>query len=185
MKRVLCIIAMMIAAVVCLSACKISPMYNKDSSGKAETSAAVTEEGEFFIRFNTFGESSYDSETGVLIKTTAVVNRDKSEYETVLVLDKETKSTINGLIASLPLTDYPNKYDPFLTDDGSSLVSSPSVTLVLSAGGKTVTCTGVTIGKHSENPKGQHFLDVFYQIVDLITATDEWKALPDYEVYYD
>ena len=184
MKKFLYFIAATVILTVCLSACKFSSVHNNDSLEKTETPVAVTEDGEFFIRFNTFGESSYDSKTGVLIKTTAVVNRDRSEYETVLVFDDDIKSTINGLIASLSLKNFPDEYDPFATLTGG-MYTSPSVTLVLSAGGKTVTCIDVAIGDHSENPKGQRFLDAFYQIVDIITSTDEWKALPDYEFYYD
>ena len=37
----------------------------------------------------------------------------------------------------------------------------------------------------SNNPAGQKFLDVCKAIEDILTSTDEWKALPDYEFYYD
>jgi len=36
-----------------------------------------------------------------------------------------------------------------------------------------------------ENKKARNFMRVKNEIVDIITDTDEWKALPDYEFGYD
>ena len=33
--------------------------------------------------------------------------------------------------------------------------------------------------------KGQAFLSACEEIKDILTETDEWQALPDYEYYYD
>ena len=49
---------------------------------------------------------------------------------------------------------------------------------------KTIDVNGVIPGYEVENSKGQNYLHVYKEIVDILTATEEWKALPDYELVY-
>ena len=83
------------------------------------------------------------------------------------------------------LVKYPDVYDPFETEDGATVSSSPSQTIVLTVGDKTISCPDVALGGASASPRGQEFLKAVDAIVEMLTSTDEWQALPEYEVYYD
>ena len=50
---------------------------------------------------------------------------------------------------------------------------------------KTVTAKETVISYETKNKKGQKFLDVCKNIEDILTQTEEWKALPEYEKFYD
>ncbi len=80
------------------------------------------------------------------------------------------------------MDSYPDDYDP------GNGYSTPSMTLMLSVSRgetrKTILSADVALSYKSENKKGQAFLSVCEAISELLTATPEWKALPDYENYY-
>ena len=92
----------------------------------------------FSLTWGTYGYSSYDSETGELIKSKDATNPD--EYTTELKLSEEQYSAIWGLIKDLDIESYPDEYNPH-----GNGVSTPYMTLILSvkADGldKTVTVT--------------------------------------------
>jgi len=140
---------------------------------------------DFFLRWGVFGISSYDSKTGVLIKTTDVFNRSPDDYKTSLTLSDAQRLRIDELINELDIESYPDEYDPYLAEDGTTIGSSPSATIVLTAGGKTITCSGVSLGGAAGTEKGKEFLDTIGEITSIITSSDEWRSLPDYEVWYD
>ncbi|MBP5256462.1 MAG: hypothetical protein J6Z80_05335 [Clostridia bacterium] len=50
---------------------------------------------------------------------------------------------------------------------------------------KLITAPDVCLSYRSEYEKGQKFLDVVKYITDILTSSKEWRALPDYEVYYE
>ena len=87
---------------------------------------------DFFLRWGVFGISSYDSKTGVLIKTTDVFNRSPDDYKTSLTLSDAQRLRIDELINELDIESYPDEYDPYLAEDGTTIESSPSATIVLS-----------------------------------------------------
>ena len=85
----------------------------------------------------------------------------------------------------LGIEDYPNDYNPH----NNGLASAPSMTIILSVQGedsfkKTITAKDIAIGDKADNEKGQRFLDATRAISDILTATEEWKALPDYPYLY-
>ena len=43
----------------------------------------------------------------------------------------------------------------------------------------------VRMGRGQENKKGQKFLSVCKAIEEILTGSEEWKALPEYEFLYD
>ena len=91
---------------------------------------------------------------------------------------------IYELIKSLDVGSYPDIYNPHA--DG--FASSPTMTLILSVKTdtlqKTISAVDIAMSYDSQNARGKRFLDVCKAIEDILTATDEWKALPDYEFYY-
>ena len=136
----------------------------------------------FSLTWNTYGISSYDSKTGTLIKTSDATN--PKDYTTNLKLTEQQYSAIWKLIKGLDIESYPDEYNPH--GDG---VSTPYMTLILSvkADGidKTITVKETMLSYEANNKKGQKFLDTCKGIRDILTATEEWKALPEYEFFYD
>lgn len=137
----------------------------------------------FSLVWDCYGIASYDSANGRLVKTTDATNPD--DYVTALFLTEDEKSSIFKLIDELDIDSYPDIYNPH--HDG--FASDPPMTLIL-----TVSCDGVTktvsardiaYSFKSEKPEGQRFLTTCKQIIDLLTSSEEWKELPEYEHLYN
>lgn len=137
----------------------------------------------FAITWNTYGTSSYDSATGKLVKTTDASAPD--DYVTTLYLDEMQLFKIWELFSKLDIDTYPDEYDPYC----ETVHSDPSITLILTLRNgdrvKTVRAEGIAIAQKPDNAKGQSFIDTCQAICDILTATDEWKSLPEYEFFYD
>lgn len=135
------------------------------------------------LTWNCFGVSSYNSETGELIKTTDASNPE--DYITTYFLTNEQKQQIYDLIIDLDIETYPDKYDPH--DNGLS--SSPSMTLILTVkdrgSERTVAAENIALTFNADNPKGQKFLSTCEAIQNILTSTDEWRELPDPEFLYE
>ena len=147
----------------------------------AGNSAVVPEDFAFALTWNCYGVSSYDSQTGKLVKTTDAAAPD--DYVTYYQLTDRDKEYIYNLIASLDVNSYPEVYDP------QNGMSKPSMTLILTVycngTQKTVKAENIALSFTSEDEKGQAFLSVCEAICNRLTATEEWKALPDYENLYE
>lgn len=152
-----------------------------DMDGAVNTD--VPESLSFSLTWNTCGISSYDSATGKLVKTTDATNPE--DYVTTLQLDGTQLFEIWELLWELDIETYPDEYDP----QGGELSSDPSMTLILTLRDgdkvKTVRAEDIALSYESDDPKGQKFLDTCKGIRDILTATEEWKALPEYEFFYD
>ena len=152
-----------------------------DMDGAVNTD--VPESLSFSLTWNTYGISSYDSATGKLVKTTDATHPE--DYVTTLHLDGTQLFEIWELLWELDIETYPDEYDP----QGGELSSDPSMTLILTLRDgdkvKTVRAEDIALSYESDDPKGQKFLDTCKGIRDILTATEEWKALPEYEFFYD
>ncbi len=152
----------------------------------AEKSAEANNYGcplySFSFTWGTYGISSYDSETGVLIKSKDATHPEK--YTTELKLTGEQYARIWQLIKELDIESYRDRYDPH----NGKLHSEPSMTLVLTVRTdsfeKSVTAEDIAMGFEADNEKGRRFLKVCREIRDILTETEEWKALPEYEFFY-
>ena len=165
------------------SAPLIDSVSMDDGAYNGDTAALGSFESfSFSLVWNCYGVSSYDSETGRLIKTTDATNPE--DYITHCELTEEQMRRIYELIKSLDVGSYPDIYNPHA--DG--FASSPTMTLILSVKTdtlqKTISAVDIAMSYDSQNARGKRFLDVCKTIEDILTATDEWKALPDYEFYY-
>ena len=137
----------------------------------------------FSFTWGCYGVSTYDSETGVLIKEKNATYPHK--YTTDLTLTEAQLNEISALIEELDIRSYSDRYDPH----NGKLHSSPSMTLVLSVKTedyyKSVTAEDIALGfDECSNQKGRKFLSVCKRIQQIITESEEWKALPDYEFHY-
>lgn len=160
-----------------------------DEAGSAEgihpggTPPVSVDTFSFSLVWGCYGISSYDSETGRLVKTTDATNPE--DYVTTLRLDGTQQFEVWELLWNLDIEEYPDEYDPH----NGRLASSPSMTLILTMRFgdqiKTVRAENIAFTFESNDPKGQKFLDVCKGIRDILTETDEWNALPEYEFFYD
>ncbi len=137
----------------------------------------------FSLTWGTYGISSYDSATGRLVKATDATRPE--DYVTTYRLTDEETELISELIRGLDIDRYPDVYDP----QAGKLGSDPSMTLILSvrmgAKEKTVTAKNIALTYESEDPDGQLFLDVCREIVEILTGTEAWQSLPEYEFFYE
>lgn len=154
-----------------------------DVMGDGASGASNTQDFSFSLTWGCYGISSYDSTTGTLIKTTDAT--DVSAYTATYELTQQQKQTIYQWVRSVNLPDYPEQYNPHPQGDGSS----PSMTLILTvrigAYEKTVRAENIAMSFESEDGEGQKFLTLCKQIRDLLTDTEAWKNLPEYENFYD
>ncbi len=136
---------------------------------------------EFSLTWGCYGVSSYDSATGKLVKTSHATHPEN--YITTLHLTPSQYEEIKQLFRNLEIEGYPDEYNP------SKWMSTPSATLILSLKTdtleKTVTAAEIALDMKGKNRQGQKFLDTCDAIAEILMASDEWKALPDYEFYYD
>lgn len=161
---------------------KLDYTVNDEDGFDGIESATESNDFSFSITWGCYGISSYDSETGRLVKTSDATHPE--DYVTTYYLTNEQKQEIYNLIIGLNIEKYPDEYNPH-----RNAVSTPHMTLILSvkADGidKTVTVPETALSYEANNRKGQKFLDVCKAIEDILTSTDEWKALPEYEFFYN
>lgn len=149
-------------------------------SGCRAKKTNIPEDFEFSLTWNTYGVSSYNSQTGRLVKTNDATNPD--DYITYYRLTDEDKEYIYGLISELDIDSYPERYDP------QNGISKPPATLILTVNSngkqRSIRAAGISSTFKSEDEKGQAFLSVCEKLITRLTSTDEWRALPDYERLY-
>lgn len=140
----------------------------------------MPEDFSFSLTWNVNGNSSYDSKTGKLVKEHDATNTD--DYTAYYQLTDEDKEYIYNLISELDIDSYPETYDP------QNGLSKPSVTLILTVTingkQKSVKAAGISSNFTSKDEKGQAFLSACEKIIDRLTATEAWAALPEYEKLY-
>ena len=143
----------------------------------------MPEDFSFALTWNCYGISSYDSKTGKLVKTTDATHPE--DYVTTYKLHEDEAERIYDFIRALNVNDYPEIYNPH--EDG--LASSPSMTLILTVRvgerERMIKAEDIALTYESNNQKGQYFLTTCSAIRGILTTTETWKALPDYEFYYD
>ena len=140
------------------------------------------EDFSFSLVWGAYGTSSYDSRTGKLVKTTDATHPE--DYVTYLRLSDETLEYFYGLLRDLDIDDFPEEYDP-----DPYTMSTPSSALIITvrAEGKTntVKVEDLAISPAFRIGKSKRYIETCGTIRDLLMATEEWKALPEYEFFYD
>ena len=143
----------------------------------------MSEDFSFALHWGCYGISSYDSKTGKLVKTADSTH--PADYITTYTLQDDAAQHIYESLYALDINDYPEIYDP----QEGKLATSPPLSLILTVRigdrEKTIRADNIAYAYEADNKKGQRFLTVCREIVDLLTDSEEWKALPDYEFYYD
>ncbi|MGI6507469.1 MAG: hypothetical protein ACOX4A_03645 [Saccharofermentanales bacterium] len=155
------------------------------------TRTTLPDDFSFSITWGIYGESTYDSRNGELVKTKNATT--PSDYITKLILTENQKLTIYKLLTEdIDLSLYPAYYDPFNAPNTDIFIASdPSQTIRLSftANGHTrsVGCVNIAVAGMEEcyEKKGEDLLKVALSISELLMDTEEWKTLPEYEFFYD
>ena len=144
-------------------------------------------------------QSSFDSGTGILIKTTNASDPDK--FKTKLNLSREEMAELSELAGALDLSavpDAPETYEPYITKGVGWALAKPAnvleLTLRTEQGEKTILCVGALdlllwdedTGELYEpvDENGAAFVTLVRRILVMIQSSKEWKALPEYEVLY-
>lgn len=146
--------------------------------------APMPEDFEFTLNWGVNGISTYDSGTGDLIKTKDAT--DPAQYITTLKLTEEEYRQVWDILSALDLDkfpDAPNLYDP---GNGESKPSE-TIRLYVSYGDyeKMIFADDISLEHDADNRMGQNFLDACDAIEELITSSEEWALLPEYEFLYD
>lgn len=161
----------------------VFPIAGCTAQEPTDDPTVVPEDFSFSLTWGAYGVSSYDSQTGKLVKTTDATHPE--DYVTYYQLTDQDKEYIYNLIDSLDVNSYPAVYDP----QNGMLMSEPPMTLILTVycngTQKTIKAEDIAYSFASEDEKGQDFLSVCEAICYRLTATEEWKALPEYEYFYE
>jgi hypothetical protein len=168
MKKIILLLLATVILFPCFSGCAESQLPKE-----------VPDDFSFALTWGVYGISSYDSLTGKLVKTKDATN--PRDYVTYVKLSDEVMELVYKKIRALDVESYPDEYYP-------TLGSEPSAELILTVrkgdNVKTITAKDVSLSYTSPSVKGKRFIDTCLDISDILTATEEWKALPDYEFYY-
>ena len=127
-------------------------------------------------------DSSYDSNSGTLVKTDKVIERSPEEY--VTTFEYPGLESLYEKAKNLSLYNYPSNYDAY---NGVSISTDPKTNYRLTIDDKTIEAKDCPIIEGY--PEGlswsaKKFLEIVFEIRDTILNSEEWKALPDYEVLY-
>ena len=164
----------------------LSELVPENSTNKPEnekTESDLKESFSFALEWNVNGDSTYDSETGTLVKQKIATNLD--DFTTTLTLSDEQLAEAYEILSKLDYSKYPTSenYNP-----GKGM-SAPADTLVLTVriGGVTrkITARGIAFHAEGKDKAGQAFLDACYSLKEMIYATPEWQSLPEWEFLYE
>ena len=144
--------------------------------------AVPLEKFTFSLTWGVGYDSSYDSKTGTLIKTDKVINRSPEEY--VTTFEYPNIKSLYEKVKMFSLYQYPSTYDPY---EGVTISTNPKTNYKLTIDDKTIeakNCPIIEGYPEGLSWSGREFLELVFEIRDTIQNSDEWKALPDYEVLY-
>ena len=144
--------------------------------------AVPLEKFTFSLTWGTGFDSSYESKTGTLIKAKKVIKRSPDEY--VTTFEYPNIKSLYEKVKMLPLYQYSSAYDPY---EGVMISTNPKTNYKLTIDDKTIEardCPIIEGYPEGLTWDGKRFLELVFEIRDTIQNSDEWKALPDYEVLY-
>lgn len=146
--------------------------------GGKSVPAGVPEDFSFAIAWNPYGDSTYDSDTGVLIKQ--LVADPVEDYTTELKLSGSQLKEIWEILSSVDLDSCPDMLQP-----QGSAANAPWMNLTVRQDGKerSVYCMDLEACR-SSGQQGRAYVEAGEKIVEILTATREWQALPDYQDIY-
>ena len=173
-KDIIAVLALALCTVLCIVCASALSRDKKTENDPAQ------EDFSFALTWNCLGVSSYDSATGKLVKTTDATHPE--DYVTEYRLTEQERRQIWQLLRKLDVDSYPDEYE-------TGLRSKPPCVLILTvrtaAGEKTITARDTAFASTAESAEGRAFLQTCRTIERLLTGTEAWKALPEYEFFYE
>ena len=154
---------------------------------------------DFSIVFN-FGRSTYDSETGILVKEkwpSGFYGNTVEDYTTEYYLTDNEKQKIFNIITEMDFVSYPDSYDPL---EGEASCPDYSFDLKVKYYGaeKTIYCHNIAyisdIDFYQEHlpdfwwglsEKSRQLINLHNTLEDILISSEEWKALPEDDVFID
>lgn len=147
----------------------------------AEVSVDIPDDFSFSLAWDCFGNTTYDSTTGKLVKQK--IATDVNKYTTTFFMTPEQKEEVYRLVSEMDPMTYPDEYNPII---GYSIPSRTIIlTVTLNGETKTITCQRISQMDYPDGEMGEKFMNVHDKIVEIVTGSAEWKALPEYEFFYD
>ena len=153
------------------------------SSSSAVPSFSVAQKDFYFVL--TWGvqlDSSYDSRTGTLIKTKYVRERQPEEY--ITTYQYPNINEIYEMAKSINVYSYADDYYPY---EGSLVYTAPSVDYIFEINDKIITSNDCPILNEIPDgvtERGKQYLTLILTIKNTLINSDEWKAMPDFEILY-
>ena len=167
MKRLMVVLLSAVLALGILAGC-----------GGESKPMGVPEDFSFAIAWNPYGDSTYDSATGVLIKQ--LVADPVADYTTELKLSGAQLKEIWEILSALDLDGYPDMLQPRNPSN-----PGPWLILTVRQGEKERSVYCLDLGAYrSSGEAGRTYAEAGEKIVEILTATKEWQALPDYQEMY-
>ena len=125
---------------------------------------------------------SYDSETGKLVKMKEATHPE--DYETVHLLTEDERVRCWQYLMNSNYTAFPEGFDP-----DKNVASEPpsAISLSVTCEGETkkVSCSDSAYFIETAEPGVPEFFENIGEITQLLMETEEFRALPDYEFYYE
>lgn len=141
------------------------------------------EEFKFSLQWGVQLDASYNSETKQLVKFTHVRERQPEDYITTYTYPN-LKDVYDSVKEMNPYT-YADDYDPFAKKN--HIMSNPSMHYILTIGDKSIEIKDYPISRDLSglSNKGKKLMALIFSVTDTIENSEEWKALPDFEYYYE
>lgn len=190
MKKTTALLICFVVLLCCMGCGNV--IQHIDSASTVDPSESeLPEDFSFSITWGTYGISSYDSQSGRLVKTKDAT--DVGKYTAFVKLSKSELQTVyRCLFSDIDITKYPESYDPFNAPGADvQMRSEPNQTIIISVtangSAKTVKCVSIAYGSLNDccSEEAKAFLLAEREIVNLITSFPEWKAFPEYEHFYE
>ena len=138
----------------------------------------------FSIRWNTYGTSFYNSRTGTLVKSADATHPE--DYTAQHHLTGEELTHIYRLIRELEPDSYPDLYDPYKQEALSEPPHPITLTVFIGDTEKQIKVDNASYTNlQGTTKKGARFLSVCGEIIALLTESEAWQALPEYEFFYE
>ena len=139
----------------------------------------MPEDFSFAIRWNTYGISTYDSDTGILVKDTKA--SDPKEYTADLVLTQEQEKLVYDYIRELNPYSYSDDYEP-----RGNVPGEPPHPLYLTVRiNSTEKQIRVKNFSGTTDKKGELYRSTCNAIIEILESTEEWQGLPEYERFFE
>ena len=179
MKKILALILAFASLILCLCGCQVSDSSNDEDANNHQTSLPeeMPEDFSFIVKWGLIGHY-YNSETGELRKAY------DDEYRTTHLMTEEELKAVYKLIYELNVESYDDILHP---SEYSSMDPAFLIELTVHAEGvdKTIHAYATTGFDSGITERMKKYCKTVESITKMLTDSEEWKALPEwnYPIY--